>query len=42
MDDEKSRDRRKGPAKVLIAFLSALATRAVADWFNDWRRRHGL
>lgn len=42
MNDGESRKKGKGPAKVLAAFLSALAVRAIADWFSDWRRRHGL
>lgn len=42
MNDGESRNKGKGPAKVLAVFLSALAGRAIADWFSDWRRRHGL
>lgn len=42
MNDGMSQEKGKGPVKVLATFLSVLASRIVADWFNDWRKRHGL
>lgn len=42
MNDGESRKKGKGPAQVLITFLSVLASRVLGDWFSDWRRGHGL